>query len=213
MALEFMPAPKGAPVADPREFWNARFSQPGFAYGTEPNDLVREVAPRLKGPVLSLGEGEGRNAVYLAQRGLEVTAVDLSSFGLEKAQRLAAERNTRITTEVADLADYDLGTERWGTILCIWCHLPSWVRARVHRDVVAALAPGGLFVLEVYTPRQLQFDTGGPKNLDLLYEPDQTKAELEGLVFERCVEFEHDVLEGEWHRGRSASLHVIARKP
>jgi SAM-dependent methyltransferase len=199
-------------MADPREFWNTRFSLPGFAYGTEPNDLVRELAPRLAGPVLSLGEGEGRNAVFLAQRGLNVTAVDLSSFGLDKAQRLAADRGTALTTQVADLADYDLGESRWGSILSIWCHLPAWVRARVHRGVVAALRPGGLFVLEAYTPRQLAFDTGGPKNAELLYEPLQTAAELEGLELERCVELERDVQEGEWHRGRSAVLQVIARK-
>ena len=200
-------------MADPREFWNARYALPGFAYGTEPNDIVRALAPRLRSPVLSLGEGEGRNAVFLAQQGLEVHAVDLSAAGLEKAAALAKERNVRLTTEVVDLADYDLGTARWGSVLAIWCHLPSWVRTKVHRSVVSALRPGGLFVMEVYTPRQLAFDTGGPKNLDLLYEPEVTRGELDGLIIERCEESERLVEEGEWHRGKSAVLQVVARKP
>lgn len=200
-------------MADPREFWNARYSLPGFAYGTEPNDLVRAVAARLQSPVLSLGEGEGRNGVFLAQQGLDVTAVDLSPAGLEKASALAAERKVSLHTQVADLADFDLGRERWGAIVSIWCHLPPWVRTKVHRQVVAALKPGGLFVMEAYTPRQLAFDTGGPKNAELLYEPNVTRAELEGLVIERCEEAEREVQEGDWHRGKSASLQLVARKP
>jgi SAM-dependent methyltransferase len=199
-------------MADPREFWNERYTRPGFAYGTQPNDFVREVAPRLKGPVLCLGEGEGRNAVFLASLGLDVTAVDLSPVGLEKAQGLARERGVRLTTRVADLADFDLGTGRWGAIVSIWCHLPGWVRARVHQAVPTALVPDGHFVLEAYTPRQLAFDTGGPKNADLLYEPEALKAELSGLTIERCVELERDVTEGDWHRGKSAVVQVLARR-
>lgn len=200
-------------MADPREFWNHRYAMTGFAYGTEPNDFLREVAPTLTGPVLCLGEGEGRNAVFLAQRGLAVTAVDLSPLGLEKAAALAKERGVALTTHVADLADYDLGEARWGAVVSIWCHLPPWVRRRVHKAVAAALVPGGRFVLEAYTPRQLAFDTGGPKNAELLFEPDEVRAELHGLTLERCVELERGVQEGAWHRGRSAVLQVLARKP
>lgn len=200
-------------MADPREFWNHRYAMPGFAYGTEPNDFLREVAPSLNGPVLCLGEGEGRNAVFLAQRGLDVTAVDLSAIGLEKASKLAAERGVTLTTQAVDLADFDLGTSRWGSIVSIWCHLPGWVRTRVHAAVKTALVPGGAYVLEAYTPRQLAFDTGGPKNAELLYEPDVVRAELGGLTLERCVELEREVSEGDWHRGRSAVLQVLARRP
>lgn len=200
-------------MADPREFWNHRYAQPGFAYGTEPNDFLREHAGALSGPVLCLGEGEGRNAVFLAQRGLEVTAVDLSPLGLEKASELARTRGTRLTTKVADLADFDLGEAQWGAIVSIWCHLPPWVRTQVHAGVVRALKPGGVFLLEAYTPRQLAFDTGGPKNAELLYEPEVVRAELTGLEVERCAELERDVQEGDWHRGKSAVLQVLARKP
>lgn len=199
-------------MADPREFWNHRYALPGWAYGTEPNDFVREVAAQLEGPVLCLGEGEGRNAVFLAQRGLEVTAIDLSPRALEKARELARARGVTITTQEADLADFDLGTARWGAILSVWCHLPPWLRTRVHHDVVRAPKPGGRFVLEAYTPAQLQFDTGGPKSLELLFPPEEVRAELAGLTFERFDAKEREVQEGEWHRGRSAVLQVLARR-
>jgi len=199
-------------MADPREFWNHRYALPGWAYGTEPSDFVREVAETLDGPVLCLGEGEGRNAVFLAQRGLEVTAIDLSPRALEKAQRLATERGVQLTTQEADLADFALGDSQWGAILSIWCHLPPWLRTRVHADVVHALKPGGHFVLEAYTPAQLQFDTGGPKSLDLLVDPAVLKPELAGLTFERFEVLEREVQEGDWHRGRSAVVQVLARR-
>lgn len=199
-------------MADPREFWNHRYGLPGWAYGTEPNDFLLEVAPTLEGPVLCLGEGEGRNAVFLAQRGLEVTAIDLSPRALEKAQQLASERGVRITTQEADLADFPLGEGQWGAIVSIWCHLPPWLRQRVHREVVRALRPGGRFVLEAYTPEQLALDTGGPKSLDLLYAPGDLRADLQGLVLDRFEAREREVNEGEWHRGKSAVVQVIARK-
>lgn len=200
-------------MADPREFWNHRYGLPGWAYGTEPNDFLREVAPTLAGPVLCLGEGEGRNAVFLAQRGLEVTAIDLSPRALEKAQQLASERGVRITTQEADLSDFPLGEGQWGAIVSIWCHLPPWLRQRVHREVVRALCPGGRFVLEAYTPEQLALDTGGPRSLDLLYAPADLRKDLQGLVLDQFEVREREVNEGEWHRGRSAVVQVVARRP
>ena len=98
-------------------------------------------------------------------------------------------------------------------IVSIWCHLPEGLRAKVHGGVKTALVPGGVFVLEAYTPRQLAFDTGGPKNAELLYEPEAVRTELAGLTVERCVELERDVAEGDWHRGQSAVLQVLARRP
>ena len=162
--------------------------------------------------MLCLGEGEGRNAVFLAQRGLEVTAIDLSARALEKAQQLAAERGVRITTQEADLSDFELGEAKWGAIISIWCHLPAWLRQRVHQGVTRALRPGGRFVLEGYTPAQLAFDTGGPKSLELLYEPEALRAELSTLELEHFELLEREVQEGEWHRGRSAVVHVTARR-
>lgn len=200
-------------MSDAKTFWDEKFGAPGWAYGTEPNDFVREVAPTLEGPVLCIGEGEGRNAVFLAQRGLEVTAMDASPVGLEKAQRLAQERGVTLVTIASDLAHFDLGSGRWGAIVSIWCHTPTPLRRQVHAAVVRALKPGGRFVLEAYTPRQLAFGTGGPRAVEMLAEPDDVRAELAGLRFERLEEKEREVHEGALHHGLSAVLQLVAVKP
>lgn len=198
---------------DPRDFWNARYASVAWAYGTEPNDFVRAHFEALTTPVLCLGEGEGRNAVFLAQQGLDVTAVDLSAVAIEKAQKLAKERGVTLTAQVADLESYELGEARWGGIVSVWCHLPSALRRRVHAACVKALKPGGALLLEAYTPRQLALDTGGPKNADMLMEPDHLRAELAGLTFELLEEKQREVHEGDWHAGTSAVVQLLARKP
>jgi 2-polyprenyl-3-methyl-5-hydroxy-6-metoxy-1,4-benzoquinol methylase len=114
--------------------WDARYAEAGWAFGTEPNDFLREQAELLpRGRVLCLAEGEGRNAVWLAGQGFEVTAVDLSSTGLEKAQRLASERGVRITTVCADLATYAIEPDAWEGIVSIFAHVPRSVRAPMQR--------------------------------------------------------------------------------
>jgi len=195
--------------------WNERYSERFASYGSEPNDFLREVADRIpEGPVLCLAEGEGRNAVFLAERGHEVTAVDLSEVGLANAGALAAERGVSITTLLADLADYDPGKERWAGIVSIWGHVPPPVRERIHGACVQALRPGGAFVLEAYSPRQLDRPgVGGPTSVDLLMTPEGLRGELAGLRFERCEEVDRDVNEGLYHRGPSTTVQVLAFKP
>ena len=105
--------------------------------------------------MLCLADGEGRNGVYLAEQGYTVCSVDLSEMGLEKANRLAVQRGASAEAVVADLADYAVGEARWDGIVSIFCHLPSAVRASLHERVVAGLKPGGVFILEAYTPDQL----------------------------------------------------------
>jgi len=196
--------------------WNERYREPGFAYGIEPNDFLAANAERHLPPggeVLSLAEGEGRNAVFLARRGYRVTGVDGSVVGLEKARALAAKHGVEIATVVADLAEFDLGVGRWDGIVSIWCHLPSELRARLHRSVVAALQPGGVFLLEAYTPDQLAYKTGGPPTADLLMTLAAVREELEGLDFLVGEEKLREVHEGKYHEGTSAVLQVVARKP
>ena len=194
--------------------WDERYSEPGFAYGSEPNDFLVSVAGRIPaGPVLCLAEGEGRNGVFLATRGHTVTAVDASAVGLEKAAELARERGVTLTTRVSDLADYVIEPGAWAGIVRIWCHLPAPLREQVHRAVVAGLRPGGVLVLEAYTPRQLAFGTGGPKATELLYTLELLQRDLDGLEWLHAVELERDVHEGKYHTGASAVVQVLGRKP
>ncbi len=195
-------------------FWDERYAEPELAYGDAPNDFLREVASRIPagGTVLCLAEGQGRNAVYLAEQGFEVTAVDASKVGMERAQKLAQERGVKITTIAADLAEYPIDAGMWDGIVSIFGHLPPPLRARVHRDAVAGLRPGGVLILEAYTPRQLEFKTGGPPVTDLLMTLDVLRGELEGMQLEIARELDRDVHEGKYHAGRAAVVQILGVK-
>lgn len=194
--------------------WDDRYSAPTYAYGTEPNDFLTSVAGRIPpGPVLCIAEGQGRNAVYLASLGHDVLAVDQSPVGLARARELAASRGVKIATEVADLSHFIIEPERWSGIVAIFAHLPPALRARVFAAAVGGLAPGGAFVLEAYSPKQLEYGTGGPKEVSLLMSLDALRTELAGLRIEHGVETEREIHEGEYHHGRSAVVQILAFKP
>jgi len=195
--------------------WDERYSAKEFAYGTEPNDFLVQMADRLPkgGRVLSLAEGEGRNAVYLATRGHAVTAVDASPVGIAKARRLAESRGVTIDAQVADLAEYAIEAESWDGVVSIFCHVPEVIRADLHRRVVHGLKPGGVLILEAYTPAQLDYGTGGPQVVDRTMTLDALRAELAPLEIEHGAELERAVHEGIYHTGLGAVVQVVARKP
>ena len=191
--------------------WDERYSEDEYAFGTEPNDFLRSVLRLLPdGKALCLGDGEGRNGVWLAEQGLAVTSVDASGVGLGKARALAHQRGVAIATVHMDLADFIIERGAWDVIVSIFCHLPPPLRQRVHRDVVAGLRPGGMFVLEAYTPEQIVFGTGGPPTAELTMNLDALRQELAGLKLLRAEEMEREVHEGRYHNGRSAVVQVLA---
>jgi SAM-dependent methyltransferase len=193
--------------------WDERFSEPGYAYGTEPNGFLVSVADRIpRGKVLCLAEGEGRNAVYLAGLGYDVTAIDTSTVGLAKAEELAHDRGVTIETVNADLEEYQIEQGVWQGIVSIFCHLPPVIRAALHERCLRGLAPGGVFVLEGFTPRQLELGTGGPKSRDLLMELEIIRQELPGLRLEVAREIEREVAEGKYHKGAAAVVQILAVK-
>ena len=193
--------------------WDTRYGGGEFFYGTAPNDFLATHVAELDGPVLSLAEGEGRNAVFMAERGLDVLGVDSSSVGLGKAEQLAAARGVRIRTLPADLADYVPEPGAWGAVVSVFAHLPSTVRAALYPRVVAALRPGGLLLLEAYAEGQLPRTTGGPKDLDMLMTVDKLRAELPGLVPVLLHEVDREVREGQGHTGLASVVQFIGRKP
>ncbi len=195
--------------------WNQRYSEEGFAYGTEPNDFLKSQYFRIPkgGQVLCLAEGEGRNAVFLARQGYLVTAVDQSSVGLQKAENLALEHGVDISTRVADLADYDLGSEVWDGIISIAAHVPPLLRKELHDQVIHSLKGNGIFILEAYTKRHLDMDgVGGPPHKELFMSLDELKVELEGLEFIIAKEVDRNISEGKYHQGESAVVQVVACK-
>jgi len=195
--------------------WDARFSSDAYVYGTQPNDFLVEMSPRLPpgGRVLSLGEGEGRNSVYLASLGRAVTAVDASSVGLQKTKRLAAERGVSVETVVSDLADFTFAPAAWDGAIIIFCHLPPALRRKVHRGLVESLRPGGIVLLEAYTPDQLRFRTGGPPVPELLYTAEALREDFAGLELPVLRELTREVREGTLHTGQAAVVQLVGRKP
>jgi SAM-dependent methyltransferase len=193
-------------------FWNLRYAAPQYIYGETPNAFVAEMASQIPaGPVLCLAEGEGRNAVHLATLGHRVMAVDQSEAGLAKARQLATARGVEIETVLADLGNFTIAPGVWAGIVATFAHLPPAIRRKVHGQVVCGLRPGGVFVLEAYTPSQLAFDTGGPKSPELLMTLAGLRDELAGLKLLVGREIERDVIEGDGHTGRGAVVQVFAR--
>jgi SAM-dependent methyltransferase len=195
--------------------WDERFASADFVYGTAPNQWLAASASRIfrGGRILSLGEGEGRNAVWLAEQGFAVDAVDSSAVGLEKARRLAASRKVGVSTTVADLAQYTPESGRYDAVVLVFIHLPPAIRAKVHARAQAALKPGGAVIVEAFTPRQLPLSSGGPKQPDMLLEPAMLRADFPAIVWESLEEVEIDLAEGSLHRGRAAVVRGIGRLP
>jgi len=195
--------------------WDSRYAEPGWAFGTEPNDFLREEAPRLPAHcrVLCVAEGEGRNAVFLATLGHTVHAVDAARVGLEKAEGLARERGVPLTTEVADLGEYRIAPGSYDAIVSIFAHLPAEAREHLHAQIVPALRPGGLLLLEGYTPAQLEAGTGGPGTPSKMFTLEMLQRELAGLDWLVAHELERDVIEGRYHTGRASVVQLVGMKP
>lgn len=194
--------------------WDERYGREEWVYGKEPNEFLVAHADRIPlGKVLSLGEGEGRNAIFLASRGHRVTAVDSSIEGLKKVERLARERGVEVETVHADLATWTPPEGAFVGVISIFCHLPPDVRRRTHRAAARALAPGGVLLLEAYRPAQLAFMTGGPKDVAMLYTLDDLRDDFAELTIDHAVELEREVREGLLHTGQAATVQLIARAP
>lgn len=193
--------------------WDERYSEPGFAYGTKPNDFLASVADKIpKGKILSLAEGEGRNAIYLASLGYEVTGVDGSNVGLQKAMALASEHGVTITTVHADLSEFEILPEQWEGVIACYCHIPSVIRIPLHQAVVRGLKKGGVFILEAFSKEQLAYDTGGPQSLDMLMSLDELKQELVGLELIHSTQLVRNVIEGNRHTGLASVVQIFGKK-
>jgi len=197
----------------PSSFWDERYGTDDYMYGKEPNDfLMQNINALPQGSVMCLADGEGRNSVFVASTGRAAWSVDLSTNGPRKTMQLAAERKVEVHAETADLATFELGQNRWDAIISIFAHMPKEVRADLHKRIVAALKPGGVFLLEAYTPAQVGRGTGGPQDASLTMQLADLRMELAPLTFEIGQEIERSVVEGIGHSGMASVVQVIARK-
>ncbi|OVZ57990.1 SAM-dependent methyltransferase [Pigmentiphaga sp. NML080357] len=196
--------------------WDQRFSQPGYKYGTEPNRFLVEQESRLPpgSRVLLPGDGEGRNSVWLAERGHQVLAVDNSQVGLDKALALASTRGVTITTLNVDLAAWTPPAATCSGVVLIYVHLPGAIRTEAHRRLARSLAPGGWLILESFHPRQLGYQSGGPRDADMLCDLAGVRADFSPLL-EEVLAWEGEVVldEGEGHRGPAFVTRYVGRMP
>ena len=195
--------------------WNDRYNTKDYIYGTSPNEFLVEYESQIspKGNVLCLADGEGRNSVFLAKLGYNVTAVDMSSNAIEKAKMLAKENDVDVDFVHADLTEFVIVQNHWDAIVSIFCHLPLSIRKQVHKNTVSGLKSGGKILLEAYTPDQLKFKSGGPQSEDMMMSIEILRNELSGLNFILADETERDVVEGLFHTGLGAVVRLIAEKP
>ncbi|MGJ7921123.1 class I SAM-dependent methyltransferase [Neobacillus sp. LXY-4] len=195
--------------------WNNRFQSEHYVYGTKPNEFLQDVIEKvtLTGNVLAIAEGEGRNAVYLAEQGLNVTAWDYAESGLAKTKKLAESRGVSVKTELVDLNDVNWKPEQWDHLTCIFGHFPTPLRQKTLLGVKDAIKPGGYFVTEVYSIHQLPYQSGGPKEMDFLYRPEeflQTFSDWRIVHFFMGETVRH---EGELHNGLCHVIQFVGQKP
>ncbi|HMQ24520.1 MAG TPA: class I SAM-dependent methyltransferase [Acidimicrobiales bacterium] len=161
--------------------WDRRYDGAGYVWEIEPNRFVAEqVLPLAPGRALDLGAGEGRNAVWLATRGWDATAVDFSTVGVEKAARLAADHDVSVRTVVADALTYEVGACAWDLVLLSYLQLPTDERLAVVRRAAAGVAPGGTLLVIAHDRTNLERGYGGPQDPDVLYDVDETVAAIAG---------------------------------
>lgn len=195
-----------------KEFWNERYAADEYAYGIEANDFLKEHRFRKNGKILCLAEGEGRNAVYLAQQGYQVTCVDFSQEGVNKTNSLAKIKSVDVNAVCVDLNEYELGEDQWDGIVIIFGHFPPELRKKVHGNLYKALKSGGQLVMESYHKEQLNFKTGGPQQADLLYNRTELLELLNDFESIEIHELKREVNEGKFHSGLAAVVQVIAQK-
>jgi SAM-dependent methyltransferase len=198
------------------ERWETRFAGEDYVFGTEPNAFLKKQASRfVRGQnALSLADGEGRNGVWLAERGLSVLSVDFSPRALAKADQLARKRGVVIRTERADLANWRWPEATFNVVVGIFMQFAEpAIRERIFAGIKRTLKPGGLVLLEGYRPEQLAYKTGGPKHPSNLYTRPMLQKAFEGWEILELREYDSFIQEGTGHVGMSALIDLIARKP
>jgi cyclopropane fatty-acyl-phospholipid synthase-like methyltransferase len=201
---------------DAREFWDQRYRAPEYIFGTEPNVFLASQANRLKrgDRVLDVGCGEGRNSVWLASLGCDVTGLDVSPLALDKARRLAAAQSVAVQYMETDVRDWRWEPLRFDAVVCVFIQFAEpEQRARLFDGFVTTLKAGGILVMQGYTPKQVEYKTGGPPRTDHMYTSELLRNAFAGMEILHLREHEEILAEGIKHVGRSALIDLVARKP
>jgi 2-polyprenyl-3-methyl-5-hydroxy-6-metoxy-1,4-benzoquinol methylase len=202
-------------LSDAAAHWNTRFAGDDFLFGTEPNHWLRNhvnAFPR-GGRVLCVADGEGRNSVFLAKLGFVVDAFDISSAAITKARRLAATSDVTVTYQLADCDSFSWKPGSYNGVAAIFVQFADpALRSRMFARIVESLKPGGVLILQGYTPKQLEYRTGGPSNIEHLYTEAILRDAFAQLTILELKVYESEVTEGTGHCGRSALIGLVARR-
>lgn len=204
-----------AAFPDAAATWNSRFSRDDYIFGTEPNAYLRRHASVWKpgNRVLCVADGEGRNSVWLAGQGLHVDAFDISDVGVAKATKLAEAAGVDVAYAVADGDRLRWPSDVYDGVAAIFVQFADPAkRQRLFANIIRCLKPGGFLVLQGYTPKQLDYGTGGPSQVSHLYTEAMLRSELHALDIREVVEYEEVLDEGVQHSGRSALIGLVAQK-
>ena len=194
------------------EFWDERYDTKEFVYGQAPNALFKDFVDRTPpGDLLLPAEGEGRNAVYAALKKWNVTAFDFSSQARKKAMQLAAEYDANIEYHISSIEDFQTDRQ-FDAVALVFLHLPPETRQKMHRKLITFLKPGGYFLMEAFSKKQIHYNTGGPKNLSLLYSGQELVEDLKSLELIHYKEKLRKLNEGHYHKGEAEVIQLIARK-
>jgi hypothetical protein len=196
-----------------KDQWNSRYAAEEYIYGTYPNKYLETfLKGRHPGRILFPAEGEGRNSVYAASLGWQVDAFDQSEAGMDKALRLASSKKTTINYSISSLEDWDSNGVSYDCIALIFVHLVPGIREAIHQKLISALKPGGFLVLEAFTKKQMPRTSGGPKNLELLFDAEELRLDFSELEMIDFCETEVEINEGTLHQGLADVVHLIAKK-
>lgn len=194
--------------------WNTRFSADGYLFGKRPNAFLESQAHRLRPGLraLSVADGEGRNSVWMAQRGLQVTAFDFSPVAVEKARALAREAGVTVDYHQSDIFRWSWARASHDVVAAIFIQfLDPAQRAEIFGRMRETLVPGGLLILQGYRPKQVEYGTGGPSQVENLYTEELLRELLRGWEILHLASHDDVVDEGPGHKGMSALIDVVAR--
>lgn len=201
-------------ASDALNFWNKRFDDAEYIFGTEPNAFLKSQKFRLKtgAKALAVADGEGRNGVWMAGLGLDVLSVDFSPVALQKAQALATKNGVPLRTECVDLSSWNWGAEKYDVVVAIFIQFASpALRQKIFQRMKDVLLPGGLLLLEGYRPEQISYNTGGPSDVENLYTRSLLEDAFSDMKILHLSEYDADVSEGTRHSGMSALIDLVAQ--
>jgi cyclopropane fatty-acyl-phospholipid synthase-like methyltransferase len=200
--------------ANPAAMWDERYRQDEPVYGDEPNAYLRAQLHRLApgSSILVPGDGYGRNGLWLARQGFRVHTVDLSSVGVERARNSARAAGLNLTIEQADLSTWAWPEKQFDAVASIFLHLLPEMRPAIHAGLLRALVPGGICVLQAFTPAQLQHTSGGPKQVELLYSAEILRQDFAAAEILALKEATISLDEGRMHRGPAAVVQAVFAK-